>query len=81
MARVLECLTPTELPKKKSAMQRVENKFEKDTRGPKRAEKKNVPLKTVIRPMRSELGGANEFLDLNMRMEDTGVDLCPSQSH
>ena len=50
MPRVLECPTPTELRKKKSAMQRVENEFEKETRRPKRAEKR-VPLKAVIRPM------------------------------
>ena len=54
MGRVLERLTPTKLPKKKSAMQRVENGFEKDVRRPKRAVKKRVALKAVIRPMRSE---------------------------
>ena len=54
MARVLGRLTPIELPKKKSAMQRVENEFEKDAKRPKRAVRKRVALKAVIRPMRSE---------------------------
>jgi hypothetical protein len=45
---------PTELPKKKSEMQRVENEFEKDDRIPKTAVKKRVALKAVLRPMRSE---------------------------
>lgn len=50
MARVIECITPaTELPKQKSAMQNVENDFEKDAMRPKRAVKKRVALKTVIR--------------------------------
>ena len=54
MARVLKYPTPTELPNKKSAMQRVGNEYEKDARRPKKAVKKRVALKAVILPMRSE---------------------------
>jgi hypothetical protein len=54
MASALKRHTPIELPKKKSTMQRVENEFEKDARRPKKAVKKRVALKAVIRPMRSE---------------------------
>ena len=50
MARVLEFPFPTELPKKKSATQRVENEFEKDTRRPKRAEKKGPANRTNHHP-------------------------------
>ena len=46
--------TPTELPKKKSAMQRVKNDFVRDARRPKRAVKRRVALKAALRPMRSE---------------------------
>jgi hypothetical protein len=73
-------LTPTELPRKKSVMQRVENEFENDAKIPKRAVKKRVALKAVLRPMKSEPTVQNELDNLDMK-EGKLTYMYPSPLH
>jgi hypothetical protein len=46
--------TPTELPRRKSAMQSVTNELDSEAKMPKMAVRKSVALNAVIRPIKSE---------------------------